>query len=107
MTDDLRPLGAGAAIGHYWIKQQASIGAPYLRLAAVDGDGNVKLLPPRAPFDPAAPDRAEAVRTHLASVISEADRHLERRREPPPEEPKPLDPGTDRFLDDEDLLDLN
>jgi hypothetical protein len=106
LPKDIRPLGAADGKASYWVKDPPGLpdAAGCLRLVLIDEFGTVHSTPMRAPWDDAAPTRAEAVEAHLAGAVAEADRQLERRRREAPEpepKPPPMDPATERFLGDE------
>jgi hypothetical protein len=73
-----------------------------LALVLIDEAGEITWRAMRAPWDDAAPTKAEALQEHLAGLVQEADRDLERRRREAPEpkpKPPPMDPATRRFLE--------
>lgn len=112
MPDDIRPYGASAGLGYYWVRKQSYVGPKvsggYLALITVGEHGTVMDTGSRRPDDEAGRSEADAVLIHLAAGIEQADADLERRRaeradQPPPEpvEP-PADPATEKFLSDDE-----
>lgn len=107
---DIRPYGAGEALGYYWVRRSTYAGraaSSTVELVAIDALGNVTATGVRGDDDPAAPTEQEAVLQHLGAGIKEADAKLERRRreapEQEPEKPAPRpDPATEKFFDDAD-----
>jgi hypothetical protein len=107
VTTDIRPYGTGDGKGSYWVKRGSMFGWGTLVLVVIDEYGEVQETPMRGPWDPDAPTQEQAVEAHLAGLVKQADRQLERFRQdqpPKPPEPPPLDYATRKFLSDDEGL---
>ena len=91
MTNDIRPLGAGAGATPYWVQGQR-YGS--VRLVFIDEMGLMTRTGIRRPWDENAPTEEEALIAHLGAAIDQADAALERWKRDRSKQPKPAALGS-------------